>query len=193
MQPLRPPSFLSVCLFSCRQIYLFIQKMQKNAKKCKKMRANLHISKIYSTFALEIGSPPLRVCRFFNMLTTYRGRPPRFRKTRSRQSPNFWERVFSFPGAKLLLFFYMCKLYAQKNAFLCVFFRFNVCAYMRICVQVLRAAALPVCFASIRTNVLFLRIYALIFGKCKVLRSFVRKNLHISKICCTFALEIENN
>ena len=55
------------------------------------------------------------------------------------------------------------------------------------------AAALPVCFASICANVLFLRIYALFFGKCKVLRSFVRKNLHISKICCTFALEIENN
>ena len=97
--------------------------------------------------------------------------------------------LFSFQRVRV----YACKFCGA--AALCA--RFTCCGSVHlftICApDGSPAAALPVCFASIRTNVLFLRIYALIFGKCKVLRSFVRKNLHISKICCTFALEIENN
>lgn len=72
---------------------------------------------------------------------------------------------FSFPGAKLQKISDICKFITKKNALLYV----------------------------LQNNYVFVIHKLQFFIKCKVLRMFVRKNLHLSKICCIFALEIENN
>lgn len=72
---------------------------------------------------------------------------------------------FSFPGAKLQKISDICKFITKKNALLYV----------------------------LQNHYVFVIHKLQFFIKCKVLRMFVRKNLHLSKICCIFALEIENN